>query len=313
MAVNFNENVITAFRRNKYSDEVFDGFDMNPIKFDVVDKPLTDPEGFVIPDRKGIYRVNEDGTSNYLATVSKNYPIIKHSDIIEKLEDGMKFSNADVKTIISRNGATMQRIYTLKDYSVEVRKQDEISPSIRVVNSYDGSNAIGFFIDAVRLVCTNGMVSIRQFMSMSYRHFGSKFDLNLFSQNANKLISGFNVYARNWSKWTKESVTEERATLLMDYMPVRFRAMVDARMNGNFDNTKWGLYNAYTEALTHDFNPNNGSTSSDTKKIRLGGEITKIFNDNWYWTAPKEEIIIDLTRKRKIKAKDEENELSVYE
>lgn len=312
MAVNFNENTITVFKRNKPSDVVFEGFDTNLIKFDVVDKPLTDPEGFVIPDRKGIYRINDDGTSSYLATVSKNYPIIKHSDIIEKLEDVMKFSNADVKTIISKNGATMQRIYTLKDYSVEVRKQDEISPSIRVINSYDGSNAIGFYIDAVRLVCTNGMISIRQFMSMSYRHFGNRFDLNIFSQNANKLISGFNVYARNWSKWTNESVTEERATLIRDYMPVRFRAMVDARMDANFDNTKWGLYNAYTEALTHDFNPNSGATSSDTKKIRLGGEITKIFNDNWYWASPKEEIMIDLARKRKIKSEKEE-EVAIYE
>ncbi|NCB14277.1 MAG: hypothetical protein EOM78_22060 [Erysipelotrichia bacterium] len=82
--------------------------------------------------------------------------------------------------------------------------------------------------------------------------------------------------------------------------------MIESRMNGNFDGTKWGLYNAYTEALTHDFNPNAGATSTDTKKIRLGTEVTKIFDNDWYWTASENDILADLRKKRKLATDDED-------
>lgn len=286
-------------KKNKQSDVVYTGFDIEPLSFEVVGKTLFDSNGFEIPDKKAIFRVdNED--SHYLSTVSANYPIVKNSDIVNKIEAGFNFKDTDVKTILSNNGAVMQRMYTINDYSVEVKKGDEISPVIRIVNSYDGSNAIGFFIDAVRLVCTNGMMSIKQFMSMSYRHFGNKFDVDLFAANAAKLIHGFDIYSNNWKKWTNEPVTEERAKLIENYFPVRFRASLDKRMQTNFDGTKWGLYNSYTEAITHDYTPNSGTTSVDSKKIRLGTEVTKIFNKDWYWKASKEDIVEDLQKRKKI-------------
>jgi len=308
MSVNLTtENSVKMKRRNKPNDMIFEGYDLQPISFNVVERPLLDPDGFEIPDKKGIFKVGGSGDYSYLSTVSSNYSIIKHSDIITKLEDGMNFKNASVKTILSNNGSIMQRMYTINDYSVQVKPGDEISPVIRVVNSYDGSNAIGFYVDALRLICTNGMMAIKQFMSMSYRHFGNRFELNLFAANASKLLEGFDVYAKNWMKWTSAPVTEERANLVSNYMPVRLRPMIESRMNGNFDGTKWGLYNAYTEALTHDFNPNAGATSADTKKIRLGTEVTKIFDNDWYWTADTKDIMNDLRKKRKlVEAEDEE-------
>jgi hypothetical protein len=275
------------------------GPDYNDLAFDVVAQDIM-VGSFKLPDRKAIFRVEPSGEETYLATVSNEYPIIKHSDIVSKLEEGMNLSNASIKTIVSKNGAQMQRIYTLNDYSVEVRPGDEISPSIRIVNSYNGATCIGFYIDAVRLVCTNGMVAIKQFMSMNYRHFGNRFNLNLFAQNAKKLTKGFDDYSRNWRKWLTEDVTQERADLIVNYMPARLRPMISSRYSENFDGTKWGLYNAYTASLTHDYIPGR-AISPDTQKITLGSEVTKIFSDAWYWTAPKDEVIKDLVAKRRMK------------
>jgi len=294
--------VINKIDRFKlFSAKTWDGPDYDELAFDVISKDIM-VGNFKIPDRKAIFRVSDSGEEVYLSTVSNSYPIIKHSDIVAKIEEGMGLAhkNISIKTILSKDGAQMQRIYTLSDYSVEIRPGDEVSPSIRIVNSYDGSTSIGFYIDAIRLICMNGMIATKQFMSMSYRHFGNRFNLNLFAQNAKKLIDGFNEYIHNWGKWTTENVSKERADLLINYMPARLRPMIVKRYDENFDGTKWGLYNAYTAAITHDYTPSR-SINADAQKITLGAEVTKIFSTNWYWTAPKDAIIRDLISKRRIK------------
>ncbi len=275
------------------------GHDTTPLRFDVIEKPVY-AEGVEIPDRKAIFKAN-DNKLEYIATVSKRYPVIKHADIVDRIEEGMTTllsKNADVKTIIGYNGARMQRIYTIKSISVEVKPGDEISPSIRVVNSYDGTLAVGFFIDALRLVCTNGLISTRQFMSMSYRHFGSRFNLNTFAENAKKLISGFKEYSENWRSWTTEYVSDERAELILNYMPSRFRPAIRSRYDRNFDGTKWGLYAAYTEAISHDYIPIR-SKAPDAQKINLGREVTKMFATRWYWEADIEDLKKDIEKRSK--------------
>jgi len=265
------------------------GHDTTPLRFDVVEKPVFS-EGVEVPDKKAIFRADENKL-DYISTVSKRYPVIRHADIIDKIEQGMDLLTKDtsIKTIVSYNGARMQRIYTINSYRVEVKPNDEISPSIRIVNSYDGTLAVGFFIDAVRIVCTNGLISTRQFMSMSYRHFGSKFNVNTFAENAKKLIAGFKEYSENWRSWTKEYVSDERAELLLNFMPARFRPAIRSRFDNNFDGTKWGLYAAFTEAITHDYIPIKSRTP-DTQKINLGHDVTKMFATNWYWTVDVDDL-----------------------
>lgn len=319
MSVDLQTKSFTGFSRalkktadNRYaifSSKVWEGDNLDPLDFNV-EKHDVVVNGFTIPDKTAIFRDTDSGEKVYLATVSADYPIIKHSDIVRRIEDGMSFKNMDVKTILSRDGAVMQRMYTLNDYSVSVGKGDEISPSIRIVNSYNGSTAVAFFIDAVRLICTNGMIATTQFMKMSYRHFGSRFDLNNFAKNAVKLIDGFNQYSKNWTSWTSENVDRDRADLVLNYMPVRFRAYIESRYPNNFDGTKWGLYNAYTEAITHDYIPTR-SLSADQQKINMGANVTKMFATDWYWNASKDEIMKDLKNKRMVKEISEEEVIDV--
>lgn len=319
MSVDLQTKSFTGFSRTHksaddrrytiFSSKVWEGDNLDPLDFNV-EKHDVVVNGFVIPDKTAIFRDTDSGEKVYLATVSADYPIIKHSDIVRRIEDGMSFKNMDVKTILSRDGAVMQRMYTLNDYSVSVGKGDEISPRIRIVNSYNGSTSVAFFIDAVRLVCTNGMIATTQFMKMSYRHFGKRFNLNDFAKNSVKLIDGFKQYSRNWTSWTTETVDRDRADLVINYMPVRFRAYIESRYPKNFDGTKWGLYNSYTEAITHDYIPTR-SLSADQQKINMGANVTKMFATDWYWNASKDEIMKDLKNKRMVKEISEEEVIDV--
>jgi len=276
---------VRAKRMNSlYAEKVWEGNDITPLNFGVVEYPIIS-NGQTVPDRKTIFR--EDGI--YLATVSANYPIHRHSEIVSRIEEGMNFKNTSIKTILSKDGSKMIRSYTLHDFAVEVRQGDSISPMIRIVNSYDGSTAIGFFIDALRLVCTNGMIATRQFMSMSYKHFGKRFNLNTFAENAKRLTKGFESYSKNWQKWVNDPVDDDRALTIIKFAPARLQALIISRLDENFDNTKWGLYNAFTAVLSHDYVPSRAA-SPDTQKIKLGAEITKMFADSWYWKTPVNEL-----------------------
>jgi len=299
-------------RQAKYGMFVTDswsGPDRSKLNFDVMERKLSF-DGIEIPDKKALFREDNSGKPVYLATVSSSYPVIKHSDIVQKIEEGMSFNNTDIQTILSKDGSLMTRLYTIKDYSVEVRPGDEISPMIRIVNSYDGSQAVGFYIDAVRLVCTNGMIATRQFMSMSYKHFGSKFNLNEFSHNAHELIKGFRSYSLNWRNWTNETVTEDRVELLLNYIPKRVSKMIANRLDNNFDYTKWGFYNACTEAITHDYTPTR-AINADTKKIDLGASITKMFATKFYWESSIDDIVADLKKKNKLKVTEDDEVMNV--
>lgn len=303
MTVNFNGkfNGIrqTADKRYNVVTESWNGYDTSKLDFDVVQKPLV-VEGFEIPDKKGIFKVNEDGSTSYLATVSSNYVITKHSDIVKRIEENMNFNNADVKTILSKDGSIMQRLYTLNDYAVEVRKNDEISPVIRIVNSYDGSANIAFYIDAVRLVCTNGMVATSQFSSLKYKHFGERFNINVFASTAKELFNGFEQYANVWRNWIVEEIDIERANLLNNYLPKRLRTYMADRMEENWDGTKWGYYNALTALVTHDYRPTGRSINVDSQRIKLGEFATKLTAKDWYWKSPEAIIRNDLRNKKRI-------------
>ena len=301
----------------KRMTNVFDswtGYDTKKLDFDVVEKPLTvdTPAGvFTVPDRKSIFRETEDGLK-YLATVSSNYPVIKHSEIITRIENGMNLSDAKVETILSKNGAVMQRMYTLPKINAEIKKGDIIAPVIRIVNSYNGNTSVGFYMDALRLVCTNGMVSTKEFMSMQYRHFGNVFDMNTFAKNARVMFDGFDGYSKHWRDWAETPISDNRAKLLVGYFPKRLQGYVESRLDENLDGTKWGFYNAGTAAISHDFSANR-STNTESKKIKLGCDLTKMMSKSWYWNASDSEIKEDQLRKNKIKSVVDESGLFVDE
>lgn len=292
-----------AARRDEGFEVVTPGLGTETIEFDVAEYPVCVGD-YELPDKKAIFRVGEEGNT-YLATVSNAYPIIKYSDVVRKLEEGMNFSTAEVKTVVSHYGGTMQRIYTLHDYAVDVRHGDTICPSIRVINSYNGSMAVGFFVDALRLVCTNGMIACKQFMSMSYKHFGAKFNINEFGEAAKKLLQGFEAYSQNWSMWVNDPVAESRANLLLEFMPSRLVPYISARMKAEFDGTKWGLYNAYTAAMSHDYAPSR-AYAPESQKITLSSNITKMFANKWYWNSDETVLRAEIDKRRNKKSVDED-------
>lgn len=88
---------------------------------------------------------------------SKNYTIITNEDIFKPLEQHLGDS---FELEIKANQMGYSKFYMdfmLKDKALAVIKKDMIIPTIRVMNSYDGSLKFSFTLMFTRLVCTNGL------------------------------------------------------------------------------------------------------------------------------------------------------------
>ena len=299
-----------------FTTMAWDGADRTALDFDVFEAGIRTNSGLAIPDKKALIRKNSEGEKIYLATVSKNYKVVKHSEVVEKLESNMSLlgSNVKIRTILGTDGKSMQRLYTLNDHSIEVARRDYIAPVIRVVNSYDGSTAVGFMMDGMRQVCTNGMIGFSRVAEMKYRHFGLKGDVHeLFDKTFEQLLAGFKKYTQVWSSWIGNGVNEERANLVIDYMPARIRPYLRDRMANDFKDDKWSLYNVFTAVITHDYIPSR-SRSADLQKIKIGNYVTKLFTNNFIWEAPVEAVHEDIVKRfKKKEAEDEAIDVEVIE
>ena len=273
-----------------FTTMAWDGADRTALDFDVFEAGIRTNSGLAIPDKKALIRKNSEGEKIYLATVSKNYKVVKHSEVVEKLESNMSLlgNNVKIRTILGTDGKSMQRLYTLNDRSIEVASRDYIAPVIRVVNSYDGSTAD--------------------------RHFGLKGDVHeLFDKTFEQLLAGFKKYTQVWSSWIGNGVNEERANLVIDYMPARIRPYLRDRMANDFKDDKWSLYNVFTAVITHDYIPSR-SRSADLQKIKIGNYVTKLFTNNFIWEAPVEAVREDIVKRfKKKEAEDEAIDVEVIE
>lgn len=280
----------------------WEGPSTDALNFDIYTNSIRTSDGVKIDDRKALLRKDKEGNKVYLATVSNDYVTLKHSDIIKKVEEAnFILPSTKIKTILSNDGVVMQRSYTMFDRAIEVRPGDAIAPSLRIINSYDGSRSVGFMLDALRLVCTNGMVGIKQFMHVQYRHFGAGANINtIFGQLMLKAMDSFNDYSDNWARWIGYPVEDFRVELAVNYMPSRIRPLVMDRISKDFEGDKWSLYNCFTAAITHDYAPSR-AFCAEAQKIELGAICTKLFTNDFVWTADKDRIIKDLIKRRLIK------------
>jgi Domain of unknown function (DUF932) len=128
----------------------------------------TEPDGFVIPNRYAVIRTD---TMRPLGVVSKKYALLPHADVVDALRESLNGQKVQEKIRMTHNGARMHFEITLPDITLKV-EGDEIAMRLGVSNSYDASRKVNIAFGAYRLVCSNGMIIGRKFISVSRRHVG---------------------------------------------------------------------------------------------------------------------------------------------
>lgn len=201
-----------------------------------------------------------------IGVTSDRYGIVQNSDFTSAVEEGFRscgltFTNRE--SIVTRWGARSHIEYDFDMQTAQPRQGDAIRLRIIARNSFDGTSKSSISVGAVRLVCTNGMTSYRQDLSMSVRHTTNvtpQFVHSVVEQAMNEW-SDLNAV---WSNLGKTEVSPRDGFTIIDNLTKRgvyaerFAKSVaevwqSPRYDLDRDRNLWNLYNAHTQVLTHNY------------------------------------------------------------
>lgn len=98
-----------------------------------------------------------------ISTVSKQYSLIQHHDLIEAFLSGLNIAGIDIlrhdaELILSEYGERMLLSFTFPNYDFDPGDGNPIILKVNCLNSVDKSTALEIKLNWYRLVCKNGMV-----------------------------------------------------------------------------------------------------------------------------------------------------------
>lgn len=224
---------------------------MNQYDFPIALSDVTS-QGLEVPKKLAVIR---EDTREVLGLVSRKYSVIRHDHVINALRKAVD-SSANETITVERNGALLIAQYDLPKMQQEVKKGDIVQTRLIVRNSYDGQTTLSFWLGAMRLVCTNGMVVGDKFASFSKKHRGemnmdslagdiaavtSTFDTSMVAMKAMANIEYTPILVDDWMTGTpfEKVFSEKTCKLIAD------------EYNASGMHTLWGLYNACTAVITH--------------------------------------------------------------
>lgn len=140
--------------------------------------------------------VVRDDTKQIIKTVSSDYNLVFHSDIIDAVEavfqaNNLKFEVFDIFTGGTK-GNKMFINYTFPDYTIKINNEDYI-PFVQVQNSYDKSLLFKTVTGLYRQICSNGLMTFRNVGLIKTRHIFNKIDLSKIAFNLNNWLEGIYV------------------------------------------------------------------------------------------------------------------------
>lgn len=211
--------------------------------------PLMTENKVVVPKKLAVVRTDTDEP---IGVVSNKYQLVKHGDVVDSFRGALKKIKHTETIKVARNGAQLFATYKLDQEKVEVRKGDIVSLQFIVKNSYDGSNALQIMLGAYRLVCENGMVLGKNFFFYSHKHIGQ--NNNDVPELIEKLTTQFKTTLPVMQQMAKDKITTPVEKLFAREkvkLPVYLLDEAKVAYENDKDFTRWGFYNALTNAITH--------------------------------------------------------------
>ena len=134
-------------------------------------------------------------TDNFavLGKVTDRYGLVQHSDLIEEAERAFQaqgMMDYTRKVIVAGNGERMYAVYDFRSVTKAIRVGDEVGLRLTVQNSFDGSLRASFLCGLLRLVCSNGLVTVEKEVGVTQKH-GSKISTVFVSAALTKALASW--------------------------------------------------------------------------------------------------------------------------
>ena len=214
-------------------------------------------------------------TEEVLSIVSKDYKLVTHKDAVDPILESLEMVGGfELEKIqVDKLGRRMEIGFVNKEIRYDVDGDgDKISPTFRILNSYDKQYGLTYSIGAFRLVCSNGLRLFRNMERIREFHVGQvdpirmagKIEKNLdkfptLAENYKKMVEKIAknslilsiILSRDLTWKIKEAVLEQiRNDGFLDYDKAReIKTAKDFQIRKKF--TIWYLYNVFTYLMTH--------------------------------------------------------------
>lgn len=196
---------------------------------------------------------------NTLACIaSEKYNIAQHQDVIEGVAEALQQIGVDCTARTRNSGNKILVDIQFDNAKLYVQKGEEFLAGIRLINSYDKSTGIMILPRLVRLACSNGMVVNVGFL----KEFSVK--------HTSKLVQDFEKVGREVIKSLVESNEKFKALInncigdsveweILDRIAAKLfeakkhrEAILEILHKDELTEvTRWDLYNAVTNYVTH--------------------------------------------------------------
>jgi len=217
-------------------------------------------------------------TGEILSVVTRdNYKLITHKEAIEPLVESLDMVGgfALERIQINNNGSRIEIGFVNKEITYDVDGNgDEISPTFRVINSYDKQYGLTYLMGTYRLVCENGLRLFRDMERIREFHVG-RVDPIRMTEQIEKNLEKFPQLAKNYRKMVKKTVRNQLLLAIINNRELSWKVKIAMfermREEGylDFDDdlkkvssekeisikkqfTLWYLYNVFTRLMTHD-------------------------------------------------------------
>jgi len=254
-------------------------------------------------DKSGYFMNVRDDNDGILGWTTDRYGLVQNSDILDRADEAFEARGIQVKrkVIITEDGAKMRAQYDLQGdaFQAEVPQVgDVMAYRLTAQNSFDRSLRVSFALGLVRLVCTNGMVTMEKEVEMVKKHSTKVSIGDIISDDAldralAKLATSVNVFSR----LADTSVEQEQGLTILQnltndkVLSEKVRESIAQIWNApTFTEDKgrnlYNLNNAVTQHMTHDiaderFEYANRVTSNVLKRFDLASRNPQRLKKLW--------------------------------
>ncbi len=239
----------------------------NHYDFQVEQRPLSDADGN--PSHvMGNYRTD---TNECIGSTSKHYEIVNNGTVIEKVEQALERTNLgqyESEKLVTQGGSRFYGVYDFPAVKEKINVGDVVSMRLILNNSFDRSSGLSWSIGLRRLVCSNGMMSLKADSQLKQRH-SANLKLDSITESVLKCATKFRESADMFRHLNDMLITEEQGVLILENLADK--KMISTCMKDSItpiwiDETykvnaghaaidhprnMYNLYNAVTQHLTH--------------------------------------------------------------
>ncbi len=238
------------------------------ILFDIEEIPLfekytateSDIDPTVFEGYKGL--INKDNNTQ-ISIVSDKYHVVKNLDVLEHFEkllneQEIKFEYGFATT--ARNGRKTVMEIILPEMVIDLGGGDTQEMRLYIQNSFDGGNSVKLEMGFFRHLCSN-MALMQGSADVQYKtsHIGNatdriktEFDFYITSRfdDAKDFITSLQ---NNSIENVEEFINDEDNKIMSDRDRKKVLEIYNTYYQ-NFNNTLYGVYQAYTQFITHEMN-----------------------------------------------------------